>query len=91
MEDVYSKGVVCNAGNSDKKYGSKHKDVSVTVQGNKSEFNHSSSQQRPWDFPLQVGTKHSTRLNKNYISLSFRSVVGCDWSKPVQTSRVCMI
>ena len=48
----------------------------VTVQGNKSKFNHSSDQ--------QVGTKHSTLLNKNYVSISFRSVVGCDWSKPVQ-------
>ena len=53
MEDVYPKGGICNAGNSDKKYGSKRKDILVTVQGNKSKFNHSSSQQWPWDFPLQ--------------------------------------
>ena len=38
-----------------------------------------------------VGTEHSTHLNKNYISISFRRVVGCDWSKPVQTSPVRMI
>ena len=44
---------ICNAGNSDKKYGGKCKDMSVTVQGNKSKFNHSSGQQWPWDFLLQ--------------------------------------
>ena len=30
----------CNASNSDKKYGGTHEDASVTVQGNKSKFNH---------------------------------------------------
>ena len=44
MDDVYSKGGVCNTGNSDKKYGSRCKDMSVTVQGNKSKFNHSAGQ-----------------------------------------------
>ena len=82
MEDVYSKGGVCNAGNSDKKYGSKHKDVSL--QENKSKFNHSRNKGH--------GTFHWWEPNipcdKNYISLSFRSVVGCGWSKPVQ---MCMI
>ena len=34
----------CKAGNSDKKYGGTREDVSVTVHGNKSEFNHSGSQ-----------------------------------------------
>ena len=33
----------CNAGNSEKKYGGTREDASVTVQGNKSKFNHSSS------------------------------------------------
>ena len=41
MEDVYSKGGVCNASNSDKKYGGTCEDASVTVQGNKAKL---------WDF-----------------------------------------
>ena len=31
---------ICNAGNSDKKYGGMREDASVTVQGSKSKFNH---------------------------------------------------
>ena len=38
MEDVYSKGGVCNTGNSDKKYGGMREDASVTVQGNKAKL-----------------------------------------------------
>ena len=38
-DDVYSKGGVCNTGNSDKKYGSTREDASVTVQGSKPKFN----------------------------------------------------
>ena len=38
-DDVYSKGGVCNASNSDKKYGGMREDTLVTVQGSKPKFN----------------------------------------------------
>ena len=42
-DDVYSKGGVCNTGNSDKKYGGMCEDASVTVQGSEPKFNPSGS------------------------------------------------
>ena len=63
----------------------------LTVQGNKSKFNHSSSQQWPWDFPPQVGTEHSMCLKKNYINISFRSVVAVAGINQFTQAHLCMI